>query len=191
MKKIIALMLAALTLLSFSGCGKKELNYAKSPEVVKTERGVWDGNTYRGGFTDISFSLPDGWEILSDDEIKEISGDTDGITYDMMCQKSSTGSVVTVLFEELLKTSATNKITEEEYVKTVADNLYNMGFSVSEPDERKIGKNTYTYVSAYGEGGGMTVNQYSLVRKEKGYMISVIVTASNGDDAEEILKRFS
>lgn len=37
----------------------------------------------------------------------------------------------------------------------------------------------------------MTVNQYSLVRKEKGYMISVIVTASNGDDAEEILKRFS
>ena len=191
MNKIFAVILSFALILSLAGCGNKELNYAKAPEVVETQRGTWDGSTYKGAFTDISFSLPDDWEILSDDEIKEISGETDGITYDMMCQKNSTGSVVTVLFEELLKTSATNKITEEEYVKSVADNLYNMGFSVSDPDERTIGSHTYTYVSAYGEGGGMSVNQYSLVRKEKGYMISVIVTASNGDDAEAILGRFS
>ncbi len=191
MKKVFALLLSAVLAVSLSGCGKKEVNYAKEPEVIETERGAWDGNTYKGGFTDISFALPDGWEILTDDEIKEVSGEPEGITYDMMCQKSSTGSVVTVLYEELLKTSATARITEEEYAKSVADNLYNMGFSVSDPDEMELGDHTYTYISAYGEGGGMTVNQYSLVRKEQGYMISVIVTASNGDDAEEILKRFS
>ena len=64
MKKAIALLMC-LIIIPASGCTKKDVKYAEAPEKVSTEKGVWEKDVYRGGFTGITFTLPEGWEKVS------------------------------------------------------------------------------------------------------------------------------
>lgn len=191
MKRILSFILCAVMLFSLCSCGKREVNYAKAPENVAVQRGAWEGNVFLGDFSDISFTLPDGWEVVSDEDIQNAINITDGLTYDMMCQNNATGSNVAIIYEELLKTVGSKTITEEEYLSTVSDNLTSLGFYVSEAEKKTLGKHEFYVVSAHGEGGELTVDQYSFVRKQNGYMISVIITATNGESLEEIERSFS
>ncbi len=191
MKKITTVILSALMLFSLTACEKRELTYAESPDKTEARRGVVEDGLYKGDFTELEFRIPEGWECLTDEELLKITGDAPGLTYDMMCQNNQTGSVVAVLYEDLLKSAGTNRITEEEYIKSVSENLYSMGLSVSDEEDITLGGNGFLMLRAHGEGEGITVEQCSLVRKHAGYMISVIVTASNGDDADALLNYFS
>lgn len=191
MKKASVLLMCLILVAFSSGCTKKDVKYAEAPEKANAETGAWEGNVYRGEFTGITFTLPSGWEKVSADELLEAMGEKEGITYDMMCQNENTGSHVMVSYEELLKSAGTASITEEDYLKIVSDNLYNMGFNVSDISETVLCGETFYMIRAYGEGEGIKVNQYSLVRREKGYMISVIINAVNEDSFEDILNCFS
>lgn len=191
MKRIFTFILCTAMLFSLCSCGKREVNYAKAPENVAVQRGTWEGNVFCGDFSDISFALPAGWEVVSDEDIQNAINITDGLTYDMMCQNNATGSNVAIIYEELLKTVGSKTITEEEYLSTVSDNLTSLGFYVSETEKKTLGKHEFNVVRAHGEGDGLTVDQYSFVRKQNGYMISVIVTATNGESFEEIERSFS
>lgn len=191
MKRILSLLLGATMLFALCSCEKKEVNYAKAPENAATQRGAWNDGVFEGEFSDISFALPAGWEIVPDEDIQNAINITDGLTYDMMCQNNATGSNVAVIYEELLKTVGSKTITEEEYLKTVSGNLTGLGFYVTEPEKKTLGKHEFYVVTAHGEGEGVTVDQYSFVRKENGYMISVIVTAANGESFESIERSFS
>lgn len=190
MKKLISFVVCVVMTLALCSCSEREVNYAKSPEKTEVSRGAWANGVYSGDFTDLSFRLPAGWEILSDDEIATVSGDKTGLTYDMMCQNNATGSVITVIYEDLLLSAGTNRLTEDEYIDTVSDNLSGMGLSIVKNERVSLGKHEFLMLKAHGEGEGISLDQCSLVRKSGGYMISVIVTASNGDDAEELLKLF-
>lgn len=190
MKKVIALLMC-LVMIPAVGCTKQDVKYAEAPEKVNAEKGAWEGDVYKGGFTGLTFTLPQGWEKVTEEELSEAMGEKDGITYDMMCQNESTGSHVMISYEELLKTAGKSSITEEDYLKIVSDNLYNMGFDVSDISETTLCGKTFYLVRAYGEGDGFRVNQYSLVRYEKGYMISVIINAVNDDSFESISSNFS
>lgn len=191
MKKIITAALSVLMLFSLTSCTERELTYAESPDRTVAERGKIEDGAYKGNFTELEFRIPDGWECLTDEELLEITGDAQGLTYDMMCQNNQTGSVVAVLYEDLLKSAGTNRITEEEYIKAVSENLYSMGLSVSEGEDITLGENRFLMLRAHGESEDITLDQCSLARKRDGYMISVIVTAANGDDADVILNSFS
>lgn len=191
MKKILSMAVGAVMLLSVCSCGDgKNVKYAEAPEKVNTERGVWNDNVYNGAFTDLSFTLPSGWEVLSDEELREYINMPDGLVYDMMCQNNATGSNVAVIYEDLLETFGSNSISEEDYLESVSSNLESMGFYVSDSEKKELGKHEFTVIRAYGESEDLTVDQYSFVRKEKGYMISVIVTATGGDAYENIERNF-
>ena len=131
MKKIIALLLALIMVLSFAACSKDEPVSDNSAsensrgEVSSSEnqgkeepeeqldhiRGSIDGLVYTNSAAEITFTAPEGWVFLSDDEIAvlynlsseevlseetaEILENTD-IVYDMYCQNLTTGASVNI-----------------------------------------------------------------------------------------------
>ncbi len=190
MKRIVSLIACIAILFSITACTKKEVKYAKEFTEVEAVRGSWTDNVFEGEFSELSFNMPSGWEKIDEDTLDSLYEDGKGITYDMMCQNLSTGSTVSILYENLLESMGSYAITSEQYINSVETNLYNMGMEILKNGKTKIDGKTFDMVLAYGESENFSVKQYSFVTKKEGYMISVIVTVMGEDDYEEIMKCF-
>lgn len=191
MKKIVAIIACMGILSSITACTqKKEVKYAKEFTEVVAERGSWNDNTFEGNFSELSFNMASGWEQIDEDTLASLSQDGKGITYDMMCQNLSTGSTVSILYENLLESMGSYAITSEQYINSVETNLYNMGMEILKNGKEKIDGKIFDMVLALGESEDFSVKQCSFATKKEGYMISVIVTVMGDDKYEDIMKCF-
>ena len=211
MKKLLALLLSFVMILSFAGCavfvkegketqGKEEGNatqantseesgevkYAKAPEASVPKKGKIEGNLYTSSLGNIVFEKPDNWEYATDEELASVQMGN-GVYYDMACQDLETGSQIFVLYEELLLTKGVITSTADEYIKEISEGLYNSGLSIMSQDDKIIGENTYKSVTAYGEAEDFSVEQCSMAYKEGNTMVSIVVVALNDDSVEDIL----
>lgn len=192
MKKTVALILAGIVAFAFQGCSKinPDLEYATAPDVSLQEKGSWDGNVYKNDSAELIYEKPESWIAATDEELSSVKS-AEGMFYDMLCQDPSTGSQISVSHEELLLTTGSITITEDEYIEALAENFYNSGMDVLDRGEVEICGNTYKTVTVYGESEDLIVTQCSMIRKVGNTMISVIAVAFNEDSIDDIMSGFA
>lgn len=149
MKKLIALILAVLMVLSMTACADKNdvrgdvvsgdngssATDGKTPEEKEFGTGKSSGNKYVNEFMDISCELGSEWKFLTDAEIRKnnetalgLMGDDyaeaikNASTFtDMMATHSNQTDTVNITFEKL--TGANLALSEEQYVNLSKDSL--------------------------------------------------------------------
>lgn len=191
MRKLFALILALIMVLSFTGCngGETEVKYAESPEVVIPEKGKITGDIYESSFAGIKFTKPENWVYATDDELSTLEA-AEGVYYDMVAQNPVTGSQIAVMYDDLLITAGNIALTEEKYIESIAEGLSNTGLMIMDEEDVKIGDKTYKSVTVYGETEDISVTQQSIARKEGTKMISIAVVAFNDDSISDIMACF-
>lgn len=175
--------------------------------------GEWENNTYRSDFAGISFTLPDGWTISSDEflagwmGVSKLVGEdaaTKGIPFspealkenvirDMLSTSSNPQTVVSISFENLDKTKSLKKLSAKEYLevtKTVMQADTTSTYEYSAIAEQKIGKHTFASLASSAKVNGS--EQRVFARKVDNYMVLIAVsTSAEGESVNDILNCFS
>ena len=202
MKKILLCVLACLMLLSMVGC---DLLSSPNPEDIRGNQtegedkelslGEVTGKKYESEFIGIGFTLPDGWEFYTDEEIKELNnyvGDIAGqdyldllknatVIYDMAAASpSQTDNVIDTLEKKpnALLNNLNLAQTLETSFSVVKSSMENMGYRnlTHEITTLTIDGQTFTAMHISGTLSGLTMHQTSIVMKCNGYLASFAVT---------------
>lgn len=188
MKKLLSIVLLITTLVSLVACGGSG---------KKLTRGTLDGNVYTNEYLGFTFTKPSGWIYATDEAIAETMNlgaelylnddfkkalDNSGSIYDMMVVDNSTGTNMSVGYENLARSFST-RITVEEYVDALEEQSKNLsGISIVFPDEYDtvtLGEKEYTRVICNVTSNGIKMQQiYYLVKVDK-YMAFAILTVTN------------
>lgn len=188
MKKWFAVILCFALVLPMTACGKqREKNYAEEPEELVIERGTWKDGIYTSDFAELTFLLPEGWQIIDEATLEETY--TNDVTIcDMACQKNDEGtSQVIVTYEDLLKTKGTYAVTEEEYLEEAAALYTNYGFTVTNSEDVELSGNTYRKLGLYAGSEGEELRIYFVVRKIGHYMLGVNFVFENDEQYAAIV----
>lgn len=135
MKRTLSILLAVMMLLSVAACNN-------APASKKLTRGTWTGDEYANEFAGVRFTMPEGFVKLSDEELSEalsealslgqefIDATEDELklaelntVYDAMVQDPSTGVNVIIMFEKVTSIQGGDKMTAEEYVSILTEQL--------------------------------------------------------------------
>lgn len=188
MKKLLSIVLLITTLVSLVACGGSG---------KKLTRGTLDGNVYTNEYLGFTFTKPSGWIYATDEEIAETMNlgaelylnddfkkalDNSGSIYDMMVVDNSTGTNMSVGYENLARSFST-RITVEEYIDALEEQSKNLnGISIVFPDEYDtvtLGEKEYTRVICNVTSNGIKMQQiYYLVKVDK-YMAFAILTVTS------------
>lgn len=201
MKKILTLILAVLMTLCCVSCGGEEITIT---------HGTVEGNVYKSDFTGITFTAPDGWNFLSDEEIakiynyaaEELTSDkfADAVANaqsftEMMATHSVSGTNISIAYESLAATGNTG-LSEEKYLETAVGQLKSM----STMSVELVGNGTATLSGAsYARTelkttvSGTTMSQYLYARKIGNYMVvaTITITSTSGYKVADIEAMFS
>lgn len=194
MKKTLALLLLLISLVSLFACGKS------GPEK-EFARGTVAGNKYVSEFADLTLTVPENWSFNTDEQISELSGvsaellaDNEKLKdamleslIDAMAVDSATGNNINLTFENLKITTGL-AMSEQKYAEAARNTLISgyqsMGATVtcSDPEECKLGGNTFRRIVADVTLNGVSLCQYCYVRKVEGWALSIAVTIVDGTD---------
>jgi|GEM_PF-3979901 len=186
-----------------------DVNYDSNTKIIyitsniEVSRGTWTDNVFTNEFSDLKFTLPDGWDKATDEEMAAIADvDIDELTnmksqviYDMMCEDPQTASRILVDYENLSLSIGGTKYTEEEYLDAGTDLLselladYTLTFG--EYEKETICDNTYTSLKVNLKSSDNSMIQTYFVRKYGNYMIVIIVTTSEDESIDSIMPNFS
>lgn len=211
MKKILLCALAcALTAVLLSGCLIQDLIAGgKASGEEELTRGTCVDNIYASEYANLVFLAPEGWTYATDEEMAETMGvglevlQDSGlelnekileqkVIYDMMAVDSETGVNVIVSYENMALTFGGDKLTEADYLdicKSQLESVETCEYAFGDVTEQQIGEDTYQAILA--EVPELGLRQYYCVRKVGKYMLSIVVSAFEGDDIAEILNCFS
>ncbi|MBQ7799836.1 MAG: hypothetical protein IJ370_05030 [Oscillospiraceae bacterium] len=216
MKKILALLVTGLMLLSFAACNSSETEKGGSSDIKSnvTEQkkelshGKIDGDTYKNEYYEFEFTKPASWVYSTDEEIAAAMNMTvdqfgdnfadaveNGTTVlDMMVVDTVTGTNINVGIENLSKSFASN-ITEEQYVDAIKRQLSaveTMDIEFSDKTEKvNIGGNDYLRASLTNTVSGITMTQVYYLRNVDGYMCVITVTLVSGYEIADVEAMFS
>lgn len=210
MKRSIRMLLAfmLLTVLVVTGCGKVE----SEKETPDFTIGAWKDNVFENSWLNMKFEIDDEWTIASDEKIAEISGIGAEIlsglqgtskenleamaalttVYGFMVLKNDGDPSIQLVFENLAKTTADVKTTEEEYLDMVVEQLTGFGYEIlEETKDVTLADKTFKKLklSAYE---GLLTQDFYCYKKDK-YIISIITTYTDAteDDTEEFIDDIS
>ncbi len=213
MKKNFALALAILMMLMLVACGNDTPQGNVSDTDAETQkaelsRGKIEGDVYKNEFLGFEFVKPSSWVYSTDEEIAavmnvavdNILGDkykealeNNPAVYDMMVVDIVTRSNISVVYENLQKTFATN-ITEEQYIEAVKQQVSGVsGMTISFSDKLenvKLGKTEFKKCVCETEAYGVKMTQVYYLHKFDVYMASVIVTLPDGYSVADIEAMF-
>ncbi len=213
MKKILALLLAIVMMSMLVACGTDSPNGDVNDTGVETQkaelsRGKIEGDIYKNEYLGFEFVKPSTWIYSTDEEIAaamniavdNILGDkyrealeNNPTVYDMMVVDMVTRSNISVMYENLKKTFASN-ITEEQYVEALKQQFAGVsGMTVTFPDKLekvKLGDTEFTKCVCNTTAYGVSMTQVYYLRKVDGYMASVIVTLTNGYTVADVEAMF-
>ena len=205
MKKLIALFLALIMLLSFAGCS--EGSEKAETEVIKItpERGTVSEGVYENETFGVSFEFGEGWYILSDEEIatamgvaaEEIYGEGAEITgdniYDFYGVKNETNATVSINYEDL---GTIGTMTDANYyLETVMTNLIANGADSGIVDaiisNVTLGEKEVPCLHIVFEFGGSKIYQKLIVSQTGTWMSTVTVASLSEDELSELVNKVS
>lgn len=173
-------------------------------------RGAWDGTVYTNDFTGITFTAPEDWLVLSDEDLAKAVGiGTEGMTvrgeemspemlaqstiYDACVASVVTGTNIIFALENLTANHPMGTmITPEAYftaTKALIEENYPDAYTFGEPYPLTVGGQEYLLMEIIPPESGQT--QLFMVRKVNNYMILNTITLLGGDSADDIIAMFS
>lgn len=231
MKKLSILLASLLLVSGLAACGNKttpsSTGDASTPVSESTasavstpvdekpaaiaERGAWNENVFSNEFFGLTFTTPEGWTAMTDEQIAaamaigvEALGEAGGAfteealaqtsLYDMMAVDATTGDNVMVIYENLAVNPLGNLISAEAYLNIVRAQMEKMQgttYEFGDITEMEIGGETFFVISVSSTQQGVAVNQSLCARKVDGYVISIVATSMSESTADEILGYFS
>ena len=208
MKKFLICLLACVMLLAMFGCSKddKTTDGGKQTGGDELSLGEVAGNKYESEFIGIGYTLPEGWEFYTDEEIAELNNYTGNlagkdyqdliknasIVYDMMAASPSQTDNVVVTLEKKPQ-AAIDKLnlaaSFEASFSVVKSTYENMGYkNVShEVTTITISGKTVTCMHVSATYAGMTMNQTSIMFKCNGYIATIAVTTMDAAGTAPLL----
>ena len=207
MRRLAALFLLALMVLSFCGCA---MFYSVSDSIIpsKLTRGTIEDAVYTSPYAGLVFTAPETWVYTTDEGLAdlmdvsveafndagmEFSADAleKQTLYDMMCQDPMTGSSVVLFYENLALTGNTG-ISETGYIDEAIELLKKAGtvqYDFGKTTEEELCGQTFYVMKAdlidYG------ASQYYYARKVDKYMLCFVATIASGDDVSDVLDGFT
>ncbi|MCI6537316.1 hypothetical protein [uncultured Eubacterium sp.] len=208
MKKLIVGLLMTVMIGSLAACGGKNQTGAgtdtsavseaakeadaesKTSETETTyEPGTWDGVTYANTSLGMYFTLPDGWQIGTQEQIdavesagQQVTGNTentgDTSNYEFYIFNPNTGSTIAMMTEDL---SMFGDVTAQEYANTLAEQLMSytdqgITYSFNGITDSVIGTSPFVSFAGMAEYQGSYIYQYYAITENGGRMITVIAT---------------
>ena len=203
MKKILALLLLLISLVSLFACGNSE-------PTKEFTRGTVTGNKYVSEFADLTLTVPESWTFYTDEQISELSGvsaellaDDEKLKeamlkslIDAMAADPVTGNNVNFTYENLKITTGL-AMNEQKYAEAARNTLIasyeqiGAQITVTDPAECKLGGNTYRKLVADVTLNGVSYRQYCYIRKIGGWALSIAATSMDGTDAGVFEAMFS
>ena len=222
MKKLSLLLALMLSVCSFAACGNnndssEEGNSASdsSSRIVKGDdnkddddeksgsftKGEVEDGVYTNEFAGLTFEIPDGWDVLSDEEIMatmnaglEVGGssmDADSVmgttTYDLVARDSSIGESVMIIFEDLSKYSY--EFTPDDYIRLAKTSTeytlpdIDIDWDLDGKEASLCGEDFKVYsMEAEIEAYGVSMYQEYHIAEKDGYMILVTYSGSSAGE---------
>lgn len=194
MKRIIAMLMALVMMMSLAACGA-------GGDDVEFSRGVVDGNVYTSEFAGITFTAPDGFRYYSDEEIAVANGISDElldvdtvetVVYDMYCINETNGSTIAVNFENLgalygalLDEEAFLELSLETF-KTTFESA-GIGINSMETGTIEISGQEFNCVDLVVDFGGVVLYETMIVKEISGNMMCCTVAAVDEAELENII----
>lgn len=207
MKKIIALIISVISVLTLCGCssGKDAENNGGDSVTL----GTVEGNVYQNDSIDVTFTKTDAMLFATDEELHELmSGgleifkdgnllfehDDHPVNAAFLSKEPVTGNYVLMVIEDLIKTGNSG-ITDVQYYDVVKKQLEeqtsDLKYDFGEIQKVELGGESYSLmpvtVSVYGEK--MLQNMY--IRKVGTYMIGITITVFDKTPVSAFEEMFS
>lgn len=206
MKKIISCALILAIAISVVGC---DLSNLAPSDKAELSRGNVSGNKYTNEFLGFTFTAPDSWVYSTDEEIAAAMNlgmenfldenykkalENNPSVYDMMVVDSVTRSNITVAYENLEKSFASN-ITVDQYIsalKTQLNSVSSIKYTFTDKTEKvSLGETEFTRSVCEATAYGVSMTQAYYLYKIDGYMAVVIVTIQGGVTLADVEACFS
>ena len=202
MKKILALVLAMMMVLSLGACsGETE------PETVEIvpARGTVENGIYKNEAFGVTFSAGENWYFLTDSEIavsmgvaaEEIYGEGAEIVgdhiYDVYCVENTTGGTVSINYEDL---GTIGGMTDANYyLETVMTTLLSSGAKDGVVDSSitniKIGEYEVPCLDIVLEYAGTTIYQKVIVKQSGSWMATATLASLSEDEINSLVGMLS
>ena len=202
MKKILALVLAMMMVLSLGACsGETE------PETVEIvpARGTVENGIYKNEAFGVTFSAGENWYFLTDSEIavsmgvaaEEIYGEGTEIAgdhiYDVYCVENTTGGTVSINYEDL---GTIGGMTDANYyLETVMTTLLSSGAKDGVVDSSitniKIGEYEVPCLNIVLEYAGTTIYQKVIVKQIGSWMATATLASLSEDEINSLVEMLS
>ena len=202
MKKILALVLAMMMVLSLGACsGETE------PETVEIvpARGTVENGIYKNEAFGVAFSAGENWYFLTDSEIavsmgvaaEEIYGEGTEIVgdhiYDVYCVENTTGGTVSINYEDL---GTIGGMTDANYyLETVMTTLLSSGAKDGVVDSSitniKIGEYEVPCLNIVLEYAGTTIYQKVIVKQSGSWMATATLASLSEDEINSLVEMLS
>lgn len=193
-RKIMALVLGVLILLSLVGCGNEPA----------FSMGKTTGTTYTNDFLGLSCTLPQGWTFASEQELLQLNNMTKEyldedtlkllekatIVYDMSAQHLTEGGSINVNMEKFTSAQIIKmnvKATLEAQIPTLISTYENMGFTdvIAEVDTIAVDGQAFDGVRISANYYGDTFYLICISFKRSTYLANVAIGAWSIEKLEE------
>lgn len=170
-----------------------ELEDSEISTVKEYSKGVLTSSTYTSSFCELQFANPEGWVMLSEDEIEEqFNSNPEQYVYELATVSSTSQERVFLMIEKL----PTKNFTVEQYMKAVAANNASAGVSViSDDSTRIIAGETYNVINAdvTDAATGISAKTDYYMRKIEDRIVCIMAVYLPGNQAniEPVLNAFS
>lgn len=186
MKKFLSLILCLLLVFCFAACKKDN-----QKEKISLIHGTTEGNVYTNTLANLTFTLPDGWEFMTDSELLETIDDTDskitdetlqsdfekyGLAYDMTAYSEDIRSSVGVIFANTDHEEFEGLSTKELLYTMIEQLSLDTSEDVTEDTVELCGESYLRLVVTAKTGTGET-GYATFYGREKGNAVILIVAA--------------
>ena len=200
-------MLALCMIITITGCGNKEVDNNQEAKEEKREfsMGEWKDNVYENDFLGFKFTIPDGWNRLTEEEIaeemelaKELVSDLQKLSleasklqnaYFLVASDEKTGENIRIISEKPLIDATT-----EDYIDAVKSGLKEaetIKYEEVGVTKEKVGNIDCDVLTEKGSYLGVSILQKYYIYKVDDYFITIIVTTSSDESRiNEIMNNF-
>lgn len=223
MKKIISILMCAVLLFSLAACSggtdkdtdtnatteSTTESTTEAAEEATISRGTIDGNVYTNDFAGFSFTKPDDWTFMTDEEltatinagqsamdlssIEKTLAETASV-YDMGVVDPYSSNNVMVAYENTL-ISGKRIVSESEYLeetkKTLETRATGITYESFDIEDVTLGDTTFKKMTCTATANGATIEQAIIVKGMGKYVVLITITSMNGEEFSTFEAMFS